>query len=107
MKESSLHKVGLAIHHSKGLACSVWHMNRDGRNNSHQSHIEYHSSQASSLHGQTSMLCGKFIVTSQRCQFASRKVGVAKLVCILCLTNQNLLPPPLYNEAAGKGPAVT
>ena len=31
----------------------------------------------------------------QCCQFASRKVGVANPVCILCLTNQNLLPPPL------------
>ena len=25
----------------------------------------------------------------------SKKVGVVKQVCILCLTNQNMLPPPL------------
>ena len=33
----------------------------------------------------------------QRCQLASRKVGVAKPVCILCLINQNLFPPPLLH----------
>ena len=66
-------------------------MNRDGRKQ-----LSSHPSQASSLHGQARMHVESLLL--QRFQLASRKVGVAKPVCILCLTNQNLLPPLLMGD---------